>query len=138
MSTGWMKRVAVLVVLAAGLLFVGVAPSHADGWRGHDRDHWHHRRWLGPRISVGVGPWGWGSGFWWGAPGAYLGWGWGGPPYYAAPPVVIQQSPPVYIQRPESPPPPPSYWYYCPSKKGYYPTVRSCPEPWVKVAPGRD
>ena len=29
--------------------------------------------------------------------------------------------------------PPPVYWYYCPSYGGYYPSVPSCPEPWVPV-----
>jgi hypothetical protein len=27
----------------------------------------------------------------------------------------------------------PGYWYYCPSAGAYYPTVPSCPEPWVPV-----
>jgi len=27
----------------------------------------------------------------------------------------------------------PSYWYYCPSYGAYYPSVTSCPEPWVTV-----
>ena|SRR6267378_4057770 len=27
----------------------------------------------------------------------------------------------------------PSYWYYCPSYGAYYPSVASCPEPWVTV-----
>jgi hypothetical protein len=27
----------------------------------------------------------------------------------------------------------PSYWYYCPSDQAYYPSVASCPEPWVPV-----
>src|SRR5262249_33046524 len=31
--------------------------------------------------------------------------------------------------------PPQSYWYYCPSAKGYYPTVPTCPEVWIKVPP---
>lgn len=29
-------------------------------------------------------------------------------------------------------PPAPTYWY-CPSYGAYYPTVQSCPEPWVPV-----
>jgi hypothetical protein len=28
-----------------------------------------------------------------------------------------------------------SYWHYCPSARAYYPTVPTCPEPWVKVPP---
>jgi hypothetical protein len=31
--------------------------------------------------------------------------------------------------------PPQSYWYYCPSARAYYPTVRTCPEEWIKVPP---
>jgi hypothetical protein len=30
---------------------------------------------------------------------------------------------------------PEAYWYYCSSAQAYYPTVPSCPEPWVKVPP---
>jgi|SRR5262245_34211307 len=28
-----------------------------------------------------------------------------------------------------------SYWYYCPSAGAYYPTVPTCPQPWIKVPP---
>src|SRR5215467_9996754 len=28
-----------------------------------------------------------------------------------------------------------AYWHYCPSAGAYYPTVATCPEPWVKVPP---
>jgi hypothetical protein len=31
---------------------------------------------------------------------------------------------------------PPSYWYYCSSSGAYYPSVSSCPEPWVTVPAG--
>ena len=54
-------------------------------------------------------------------------------------PVVVEE-PPVYVERPPAAPPAPpapaastAYWYYCSSAKGYYPTVPSCPEEWVKV-----
>mgnify|MGYP003694325897 CR=1 FL=1 len=30
---------------------------------------------------------------------------------------------------------PESYWYYCSSAGAYYPTVPTCPEPWIKVPP---
>jgi hypothetical protein len=50
---------------------------------------------------------------------------------------VVVEEPPVYIERPPAAPPAPSastaYWYYCPSAKGYYPTVPSCSEEWIKV-----
>ena len=32
-------------------------------------------------------------------------------------------------------PAPEAYWYYCSSAQAYYPTVASCPEPWIKVPP---
>jgi uncharacterized protein DUF3300 len=28
-----------------------------------------------------------------------------------------------------------AYWYYCSSVRAYYPTVPTCPEPWIKVPP---
>lgn len=30
-------------------------------------------------------------------------------------------------------PPTTNYWYYCPSYGAYYPSVQSCPVPWVTV-----
>ena len=29
----------------------------------------------------------------------------------------------------------PAYWYYCQSARAYYPTVRTCSEPWVPMVP---
>lgn len=134
--------VATLVVAAFGL---GALPAHAGGGHGHGHGH------GGPNVVVSVG----GPGYWYGPRGGYWGgpWGWRRPYYYApyptyygyypAPPVVyapqpivVQQPAPVYIEREPAPPPPPaeSYWYYCPSRRGYYPTVDTCPEPWLKVA----
>lgn len=149
----WMVRTTLAVALALGLLFAGATASRADegyghhgsghgGWHGGRHGGWHggwHGTYWGPRIAIGVGPLGFGTGFWWGGPGYR--WGYAaapypypsyGYPYYAAPPAVVVQRPPVYIERPE---PPQSYWYYCPSAKGYYPAVPSCPEPWLKVLP---
>jgi hypothetical protein len=104
-----MKRSILLsLVLVVPLLLLAAMPSEA--WHG--------------RVFVGVGPW-WGPYPYW----------WYPPPYYYAPPPVIVQEPPVYVQQPTPPPAPapPAEWYYCASAKGYYPTVPSCPEPWVKV-----
>ena len=146
-----MKRAAYgisLVAVAALLLAAVPTEARADGWRGHPRHGqgwhgqgwhgrgWHGRGWYGhrwhghgihgPRIVVGLGP-----GFWWGPrPGWYA-----PPPAYVYPPRVIVQEPTVYIQREAAPEPPPSYWYYCESAGAYYPSVPSCPEPWVKVPP---
>jgi Spy/CpxP family protein refolding chaperone len=87
----------------------------AGGHHFEGRRHFDHGRGF-----IGVGP------FWWGAP--YYPY-WPYPEYeYAPPPVVLE--PPQYIQQE-----PPGYWYYCPSARAYYPSVPTCPEPWVLVAP---
>ncbi len=71
------------------------------------------------RVFIGPSP------FWWGPPYPY----WDYPDYtYSPPPVAVQ--PPAYIQQQ------PVYWYYCPSARAYYPSVPTCPEPWVLVTPG--
>jgi hypothetical protein len=49
---------------------------------------------------------------------------------------VIVGERPVYIER--EPAASPSYWYYCESAGAYYPSVASCPEPWLKVPPRID
>jgi hypothetical protein len=49
-----------------------------------------------------------------------------GPGYIYAPPPAVE-APPVYVE------PGSAYWYYCPSAGAYYPSVPSCPEPWVPV-----
>jgi hypothetical protein len=113
------RKVAAVSLLTITLFLLGVAPSYA----------WHHGR-----VFIGVGP------VWWGPPYWYY-----PPPYYgySPPPVVVEQQPQVYIQQePSAPPPPPSaaqapapesLWYYCASAKGYYPSVPTCPEAWIKV-----
>jgi hypothetical protein len=77
---------------------------------------WHH--WHGG-VFIGVGP------VWWGPP----------PVYVAPPPMVIIDQPPVYVQQPPASASSADrgYWYYCPSAKGYYPYVQTCPEQWVPV-----
>lgn len=71
------------------------------------------------RVFIGGGP------LWWGAPYPY----WSYPGYGYAPPPLVPE-PPQYLQQE-----PPTYWYYCPSAHAYYPSVPTCPEPWVLVAP---
>jgi hypothetical protein len=57
-------------------------------------------------------------------------------PYYPAqPPVVIEQQPAMQAQPEEPPQPVQQYWYYCPNPAGYYPYVKHCPTPWMKVVP---
>jgi hypothetical protein len=135
-----MKRAAWVVSLVAAVLLLTAVPSLAGarGGRGHGRHGhgWHGRGWYGhgshghgyyrPRVYIGLGP-----AFWWGPGAAWY----GPPPAYVYPRRVIVEQPAVYIQREPTPEPPPSYWYYCESAGGYYPSVPSCPEPWVKVLP---
>jgi len=50
------------------------------------------------------------------------------------------RTPAVRESAPESGALPPArrgegYWHYCEKAQGYYPTVRSCPDAWILVAP---
>ncbi len=103
------------------LLIVVMASSQpADADRGR---HGHG----GGRVGVGVY---FGSGYW--------GPGWWGPyPYYPySPPrtVIVEQPAEIYVQ-PAPQAEAPRYWYYCKDPEGYYPTVKRCPEGWMKVVP---
>lgn len=125
-GTGTMKKVALVGLLVVTSALLVVLPSDAAR-RGHGHPAVH------ARVFVGVGP-----SVWW---GPYPYWYYPPPPYavYAPPPVIVQEAPPVYIQQPPPAPVPSAaaeqFWYYCPSAKGYYPTVSSCPEAWLRVAP---
>ena len=115
-----MRKVICIVLAAMALLLASPLPGQAWGPHSH----------YGASVWIGPGPGWWGPGPWWGSP--YY---WGSPyPYYATPPVVVQQEPPVYIQ-PTPQPEEPSYWYYCQEAKAYYPYVKQCPSPWMKVVP---
>ena len=129
-----MKKAAAVTLLMVTLLLAYTAPSEAHGRR------FHHRH--GPRVFVGFSafPYYYHPYPYWYYP----------PPYYVySPPTVVVQEPPVYVQQPQqatvapAPPaapaaPPEAYWYYCPSSKGYYPSVQTCPETWIKVPPRQD
>ena len=133
-----MKRAACGILLLAAILLLMPVPSQAGGhgWRGHgSHGHgWHGHGWRGPgRYTTGLHI-GIGSAFWW---GARPGW-WGPRPIYVTPPRVIVAEQPVFVQREPAASLPPSYWYYCESAGGYYPSVPSCPEPWVQVPPRTD
>ena len=129
-----MKKLAMVALLLVTLLLVLAPPSFA--WHGH-------RHFGGPRVFVGFGVYPYPY-------YPYYPYYYYPPPYYTyPPPPVVVQEPPVYVQQPQAqvttPPPAPStsitpeaFWYYCPSGKGYYPSVQTCPEPWVKVPPRQD
>jgi hypothetical protein len=109
-----MKKTLLVLLLVVGVLALTVTPGYTWGhWRGG--------------VFVGVGPY-WGPYPYYYYPPP--------PPYYYSPPTVVIEQPPVYVEQPAPPPAPQAptaFWYYCSSAKGYYPTVASCPEEWVKV-----
>ncbi len=114
-----MKKAALVLLLVVGVLALTVTPGYT----------WGHGHWRGG-VFIGVGPyWGPYPYYWYPPP----------PPYYYTPPPVVIEQPPVYVEQQPPPAPPPApaaptaYWYYCSSAKGYYPTIPSCPEEWVKV-----
>ena len=109
-----MKKTLLVLLLVVGVLALTVTPGYTWGhWRGG--------------VFVGVGPY-WGPYPYYYYPPP--------PPYYYSPPTVVIEQPPAYVEQPAPPPasqPSTAFWYYCSSAKGYYPTVASCPEEWVKV-----
>ena len=142
-----MKKCAAGFLLVVAVLIFSPAQSHAwrgGGWYGGG---WHGAGWHGGYYGwhggYYPGWYGWRGGvyiggpYWWGAyPYPYPYYGYYPPAYYAYPPPVVQgQS--VYIQQQPVPPgaQPQGFWYYCESAKGYYPTVQTCPEAWIKVPP---
>jgi hypothetical protein len=87
-------------------------------------------------------------GYWGAWPYAAAAWGVGygayafGYPYGVAPVVVNNVSTPqVYVEQepaPQSAPaaaPATNYWYYCTQPAGYFPYVKDCAAPWMKVVP---
>ena len=133
-----MKHFLVAAALAASTMVAALAPTPALAWHGHGR--------VG--VYIGGPMFGYGYPYW---GGGYPYWGGGYPyyPYYSAPPVVtVPVTPPTYIEQPRAvtatPAPAPAaapsasgvgYWYYCQSPAGYYPSVKTCPAGWQKVAP---
>jgi hypothetical protein len=117
-------RKALVVLLVIVVAFLTVAPLAAEAGGTVVRS----------RVFIGAGP------VWWGPYPYYYGYPWPYyPPYYAYPPVV-RQEPPVYIEQSAPPAQAPAaeaqaYWYYCSPGGGYYPTVKECSEPWIKVPP---
>jgi hypothetical protein len=100
-----MKRSAMAIVLAVGLLLVSVVPSFA----------WWHRGWWGPSYP-----------YWYGPRYVVV----APAPVVVAPPPVVE-SPQAFVEQG----PAQSYWYFCQTSQAYYPNVQSCPEARVKVLP---
>ena len=124
-----MKKWGCASLLVVALLIATVASSDADGRRGFRGGRHFHG---GSRVFVGLG---FGPAWWYPYPYWYY-----PPPYAYGPPTVVVQQPPVYVeQQPPAPPPAPpppaaqQYLYYCEPAGGYYPSVQTCSDPWVKV-----
>jgi hypothetical protein len=129
-----MKKIAIVGLIVVAVTVMLVPPSEANG-----RRHFHHRGGFRSSVVIGFGP-----AYYWG-PSPY--WHYPYYPYYPSPavvytppPVVVQEAPPVYVQQtPPAPAAPASpgeqFWYYCQSAGAYYPSVSSCSEAWVRVAP---
>lgn len=140
-----------MVLLAIAAQAAAAPPRHGGSpaaGSGYYRHGW-HGGYRSPRVGIYYGP---GFGYWsaWN-----YGWGWGyGVPYpYAYPyavgypfaytPLVINTTPiqQTYIQQEPvaeasvQPVPPVNYWYYCTQPAGYFPYVRNCNQPWMKVLP---
>ncbi|MGE5171218.1 MAG: hypothetical protein ACM3JC_12720 [Rudaea sp.] len=114
--------------------------GHGGNWSGGHRADWgrhdggHYRgRYYGGRDHGRF--YGFGS-LYLGWPGYY--WPYYGPPVYYDYPAYTYYDYPVdevYIERvPSSAPPAPPAQYYCPNA-GYYPTVKTCPQGWLRVVP---
>jgi hypothetical protein len=122
-----MRKLLLLLTIAMMALGIVIGPGSDQAWA--------HRHFRGHgRVFIGVSPaWGWGPypyGYYY--PGYYY------PGAVYAPPPVVVEEPPTYIQgpAPAAPAAPAAgYWYYCQSSRAYYPSVQTCPEAWLQVAP---
>jgi len=116
-----MKK-SICMVLAIIILIMTASVDGYASRGGRGGGHGGHGGHVG--IGIMLGPW-WGLGF-----PAYPYY-----PYYAPPPpVVIQSQPDVYVQ-PEPQAEETGYWYYCRNPEGYYPTIKRCPDGWMRVVP---
>jgi hypothetical protein len=137
-----MRRLVPVSLLAFALVLAAALPSEA--WsRGRGFHHgggFHHPGFRTP-VFVGIGPAFVGPWWWYDPPSAYPSYSL--PPYYiyTPPPVVVehqpsvdlQQQPPAVTPAPSAAQPPQAFWLYCASAKGYYPSVPTCSEEWIKI-----
>ena len=122
------RRSAVLIIS----LFLAATSAHARNGGGHGGSHHGgHGHFHGHGghhvVIVGAGGWWWGLDPWW--------WYYA-PPYYAYWQTVIVE-PSVYVDERPIAPTTEQFWYYCQAVAAYYPTARTCPEPWITVTIGR-
>jgi hypothetical protein len=117
-------------------------------------------RW-GPAWPGWNAGWRWGPGVGWWGPGWWgwgVGWpGWGACPWGVGTAVIVGQTTSIdvgplwadpvpqtlpFIEQQQAPTAPAApatsptgYWYYCTEPAGYFPYVKDCREPWLKVIP---
>jgi hypothetical protein len=92
---------------------VGVRP--APVFAGRPPFFPHNRVVVGTTVVVGAP-------FYWYPPYPY--------PYYPYPAYPAYTEEPAYVEQGVD------VRYYCPDYRDYYPTVQTCPSPWLQVVPG--
>ena len=113
-----MKKLASIMLVAGALVLAASVPSQArESHDGHARAVVEHRGAGAHRAFEEH------RGFEHGRNGISLGFGWGTAYPYGG-----------YISPAYAYAPPTTYWY-CPTYGAYYPSVASCPMPWVPVTP---
>ena len=146
-----MKKFHIACAMAAAIGVATTSAQAADGRGGHGGGHWSGghggQAWHGGHFGGGFrGDHFHGRGFR-GFGSIYLGapWYWGNPYYYYDDPAYSYYESPtyydyptqVYVEPPEGAAPAapvPRAQYYCPDT-GYYPTVKACPQGWLRVVP---
>jgi hypothetical protein len=156
-----MMKMRTFAIAAALSIIAGATPALADhgnwsgggghgggGWHGGGGGGWHGGGgggWHGGTAWRGGGGWhgdhgwrgGWGGGRgWYGGGfgfGGFVGPGWGYP--YGVDPYAYSGAYPYPPMAPAAVPVAPgsATLYYCRSSAAYYPTVPTCPEPWVMM-----
>jgi hypothetical protein len=110
-----MKKLVSIMLVTGALVLAASVPSQArENHDGHARAVLEHRGGGEHRVFEDH------RGFEHGRGGISIGFGWG---------TAYPYSSPAYAYAP-----PPTYWY-CPTYGAYYPSVASCPMPWVPVRP---
>ena len=110
--------------------------THSQGSRDHDRsrsrrDRHYRPRFYGHRGFHRYDGFRGNFGFYFGSPFYADPYYWNRYPY-PPPTYYVPQQPRIYIQQNQQQP---YYWYWCANPPGYYPYIKSCPQPWQKVVP---
>ena len=103
-----------------------------------DRDRYHGRgdrdrrpRYYGHRGFRGYDGFSGNFGLYFGSPFYPDPFYWNSYPYQP-PAYYVPAQPRIYIQQNQQQP---YYWYWCANPQGYYPYIKSCPQPWQQIVP---